>query len=258
MRGICFFLLHLGYSLSLLDQIYHIQEVGLTYQECLDVIFISCQITCQIRVRWQQSKFETYMRCLMVMSLSVPIATHCMCCSDVINLKGGSLEHNNNSSHFCSVVSHWQGWARGSLLRPLLLDFKFDLKLKEWFRCQLIEILFPHRVCRHEERSPTPSAKSLQASTGLWRNGWLTLQTPPLWELTLLFSINPPRRTSADGTCMTTSTWQRKATRNFASPSWRRFSRCFRILWRWRARRWRRPPWLGSWLPISRDGGGVS
>ena len=154
-----------GYSLSLLGQIYHIQEVGLTYRECLDVIFISYQITCQIRVRWQQSKFETYLSCLMVMSLSVPIATHCMCCSDVIILKGGSLEHNNNSSHFCSVVSHWQGWAHGSLLRPLLLDFKFGLKLTEWFRCQLIEILFPtefattrreaqlhpRKVCKHQQ-----------------------------------------------------------------------------------------------------------
>ena len=51
MRDIYFFLLRLGYSLSLLDQIYHIQEVGLTYQACLDVIFMSYQITCQIRVR---------------------------------------------------------------------------------------------------------------------------------------------------------------------------------------------------------------
>ena len=159
MRGICFFLLHLGYGLCLLDQIYHIQEVGLTYQECQDVIFISYQISCQIRVRWQQSKFETYMRCLMVMSLSVPIATHCMCCSDVINLKGGSLEHNNSSSHFCSIMSHWQGWAHGSLLRQLLLDFKFDLKLTviqillptEFAATGREAQLHPWKVCKHQQ-----------------------------------------------------------------------------------------------------------
>ena len=117
------------------------------------------QISCQIRVRWQQSKFETYMRCLMVMSLSVPIATHCMCCSDVINLKGGSLEHNNNSSHFCSIMSHWQGWAHGSLLRQLLLEFKFDLKLTviqillptEFAATGREAQLHPRKVCKHQQ-----------------------------------------------------------------------------------------------------------